>query len=167
MQLLQAKLGLFTINDLLLTALDSDDIDRLNIPSFYSQSLKDLEAMKPPVRSGDIHQIMGQPLWHNKHIRIGGKPTFYAALYRRGIRYISDIYRNGEAVSPPAVLSRLDQYKYWCVIHAVPQAWRETLRANSGHSVTEEASQLVPKINVHGIMIDMQQAVRLKTIIKR
>ena len=157
-QLFQARLGPFGVNDLLMTSLDRDTVDRLGLPEFYSNSLLDTQAIKSPMRTDDSSHIMGQVLWYNKNIRIGGRPIFYATLHEEGIRRIRDVIHNGAAVRPPATLSRLDQYKYWCVIHAIPKTWREVLRSSRTCRAKEEANRTTPKIKVCDDIVDMHQA---------
>ena len=37
------------------------------------------------------HQVLGQFIWLNSHIRIGNKPILYDKLYHKGCKYISDL----------------------------------------------------------------------------
>ena len=141
-----------------MTSLDRDTISRLGLPDFYSKSLLDIEAIKSPMQADDSSQIMGQVIWYNKNIKIGGRPIFYATLHEKGIRHIRDVIHNGAVVRPPATLSRLDQYKYWCVIHAIPQVWREVLRSNRARRVDQEASRTTPNIKACDAIVEIHQA---------
>lgn len=131
--LVQNRIGLLTVRDLIRSSLNDAMIANLSITRFYKEILRLIQPHKQ--QPSDAKSVRKEVIWHNKCILIGGKPAFYSNSYVAGIRIISDLFGvNGRPLSladinrkfPNHGLSFLEHYG---LINAIPDNWRIMMRS--------------------------------------
>lgn len=105
-------------------------IKTTRISSFYTEMLRWLRECLPVKEPTNGTEVRMQLIWNNVAIRVGGKPIFSLALYRRDIILVDDLFDNeGQAYTyeqfkqsyPGLKLNRL-VYMSW--YQAIPLQWR-------------------------------------------
>ena len=71
-----------------------------------------------------------QFIWWNSNILIAGKPFCYIRYYKRGLKWVSQLFEEGECLSARVAFERfgLTIMDYNSILSAVPNVWRQTLK---------------------------------------
>ena len=140
-----------TLEDLIYSKLDTKFL-RICSP-FYAQILENwYEAYcghKPVVKD-----ILTMPLWHNKYIKIGGRPVHYPKWEKQGITKLADITDADGHILPKCILEEkhslsIKQMEYNCLIHAVPSDWKRSIKGKvieNGNGSEEKMVRLNNKL---------------------
>ena len=72
-------------------------------------------------------------LWWNSNIRVGGKPFRLKRCYEKGLKYLSQLFPNGHAISAEAArdLYDMSQMELNALLAATPRRWKDQLRTSS------------------------------------
>ena len=74
-----------------------------------------------------------QFIWHNKHIQIDNKSTYFYTFSNSNINFVGQLFdTNGEMKSWECIKHRFSlkknmQFQYLQIIHALPQHWKESI----------------------------------------
>ena len=69
-------------------------------------------------------------LWYNSNIKIENKPFFWTQVWRKGLKWISQLYKNGHALSCKQAYDKfgLTLMQYKSLLSAIPKDLRERFR---------------------------------------
>ncbi len=91
--------------------------------------LEEKELLEEEYDAGNCHvQYLSQPLYHNREIKIGGKPVFIKHWFQQGIQFINDVISNQGRVFSWEEFSvehevKGDYVTYYGLISAIPKQW--------------------------------------------
>ena len=79
-----------------------------------------------------VHEILGQTIWYNSCIRVGGKSIFYKSWYIQGIHYISDLIKGNRWKTIPELTEEFGitpmLLEYLGILNALEKNWRRILK---------------------------------------
>ena len=71
-------------------------------------------------------RIENQLLWYNSRIKIGGKPILWSDMYRKGLRYIYQLFEGGALIPYDVMFERygLNRLRYNSLVSAIDSDWK-------------------------------------------
>ena len=78
-------------------------------------------------------RIENQLIWYNSHIRVGGKPVFWADVYEKGLKYVYQLFELCSFVEDQKVFEQygLTKLRFNSLKVAIPSEWKSYFCQNS------------------------------------
>ena len=104
-------------------SLSAQDAKKLKIPN---QFWEDVLSSWCEYNYTQPYSIDNQLIWYNSRIRIGGKPFFWADAFKKGLKYVHQLFSNECLQSPEQVEQQygLHKLRYNSLITAIPKEWK-------------------------------------------
>ena len=132
-RLLQERVGVYELNDLIKNTRCDSWIKNLQIPVYYQEIFSDFQKMNK-VSNDNVEHIRTQSLWYNDNIKIRNQPVFFKNMYDLGIKVLDDLVGiNGRIMNVNQIQQKfptlgIDFLRLNGLISAIPMDWRQLLR---------------------------------------
>ena len=143
-KLLQARLGIVRIDDILRPDISIKSVKDFKIAEFY----KDIIKMLQHHNLEGAKNILNEWLWHNDAIRIGSKSAFFPEMYKAGIKRIGDItHASGRFFSHRLISVKYPQIsvsflRYYSIVSAIPTKWKLSIASQLFSANYDEHQQI-------------------------
>ena len=100
------------------------------LPQFYRNIVTNWEKCSTaPI---DVRNMLGQHVWNNKYITIGGKPIFWKSFVNAGINHIEQLFENKTLKSWLLIKREFNlnnnlHFKYMQLLNAIPASWKHEI----------------------------------------
>ena len=76
----------------------------------------------------DPYVLEDQVIWYNSNIKIGGSPVFWRNCYEKGLKWVSQLFVNGEWISQEKVKNQygLQEMRFNSLKAALPKTWKNS-----------------------------------------
>jgi hypothetical protein len=126
-------------------------------PNFRDAFYNDMFTMWAKIhhtQPTDNEHICWQSLWNNANIKADGHCIYYKSWDSKNIRFIQDITgSNGLLLSKNDLVNKYSltskQLEYETLIHAIPKAWKSTLKKNKTLNLNYHIF-IVYRVHIHG-----------------
>ena len=136
-QILQARMPLIQINDVLMCNRAESFIKQLKIPLFYKNVMIKFQSLFCDLVDDDKKARL-QKLWFNDEVKMNGKTVMIKGMYEAGITDFDDLLTaNGVTMSLsqfkrkyPNVLG-VNFLNYYGLIRAIPMSWKKLVKGKT------------------------------------
>ena len=72
-------------------------------------------------------RVENQLIWYNSHIRIGGKPIYWKDAYQKGLRYVYQLFHNGQFKLAETVKAEfgISKMRFNSIKASIPVEWKK------------------------------------------
>ena len=130
--------------------LQGHEIDSLfpHTSRFWKDVMKAWSSIK--YTSIEESKVENEILWWNSHIRIGNSPIRWRIPYERGLLWVHQLYEKNKLISIKEAKERygLSYIQLYSLDQAIPQAWKEQIRAGIHKFDLDLYETLVQKQNL-------------------
>ena len=152
--LLQARLGVFSLNDALKIRKGKYFLNSVLIPEFYRDIMLSFQDICQKTPIGTSAEVRLQSLWYSDEIKVNNLPVFSKRMYDVGLKAINDVTdTNGNIMSVNAIKHKypdlqLNFLAIQSVVSAIPIEWRAILREGGGsNDVQSDYSEIHLRTN--------------------